>query len=330
MPKPLTTDQIAQNIRNKYNGEYTLVTNGNISGRTKIQIRHICGNILETTHQAFVNDSKGRCHICYPIVSEGRKESITEEVLIKRIEPEYSYISGFKNTKVKIKVRHNECGNVFDVLPKDLFAGKSGCKVCANKNVRGKYLVKDDYLDKLLNDSKFTDGIEYEWLEEYKGNNKELHFIKHITCGNVYQVRPNDFQQGYRCPKCFNNIIPNESKNAKLIKEILQELNIPFTQEFTDSRCKHKQLLRFDFMIQLKNKKLLIEYDGEQHFRSRGLISQDRVAIGKLRDQIKNEFVSNNSTEFILERITYKDDVFNRINEIFTEHDLYNLFNIIL
>jgi hypothetical protein len=82
--------------------------------------------------------------------------------------------------------------------------------------------------------------------------------------------------------------------------------------------------------LQLKNKKLLIEYDGEQHFRSRGLISQDRVAIGKLRDQIKNEFVSNNSTEFILERITYKDDVFNRINEIFTEHDLYNLFNIIL
>ena len=60
MPKPLTEKEIAQNIRNKYNGEYTLVTNGNISGRTKIQIRHICGNILETTHQAFVNDSKGR------------------------------------------------------------------------------------------------------------------------------------------------------------------------------------------------------------------------------------------------------------------------------
>ena len=330
MPKPLTEKEIAQNIRNKYNGEYTLVTQGNISGRTKIEVRHKCGNILETTHQSFVNDSNGRCQVCYPIVSEGRKEAITEEILIKRIEPEYSYISGFKNTKVKIKVRHNKCGTVFEVLPKDLFAKKSGCKVCANKNSRGKYLLKENYLEEILSSSIYNDGIDYEWLESYKGGNKQLHLIKHKTCGHEYSVRPNDFQQGYRCPEC-NKIMPTESKDAKLIREILEELEVPFTMEFTDSRCKHKQLLRFDFMIQLENKKLLIEYDGKQHFQeTKGIIDSSEFSNQKARDKAKDEFVKEFSSEFILERITYKDDVFDRITEIFTEHDLYKLFTIIL
>jgi hypothetical protein len=330
MPPPLSYAQIAQNIKDKYNGEYTLITKGTVTNRTKIEVKHKCGNVLNTTHQSFVNDSKGRCQICYPPVSKGKQAALTINDVIERLGDEYTYIDGYKNTKVKMKVKHNPCGNIFTVLPKDLFAKKSGCRTCANNNARGKYLLTDSYLETILKESKFNDLGEYEWLEEYKiADNKIPLLIKHITCGLEYKVAPNSFQQGARCPQC-STVIPNESKNHKLIREILIELNIPFIDEFTDDRCKHIRHLRFDFMIQLKDKKLLIEYDGEQHFRNMPFTGINSLKIIQHRDKIKNEFINTFTDEFILERITYKDDIYTRINEIFTEHEVYTLFNIVL
>ena len=44
-------------------------------------------------------------------------------------------------------------------------------------------------------------GDEYTFLDSYVNAKTKLR-IKHNKCNNVYEVRPNDFLNGKRCPFC--------------------------------------------------------------------------------------------------------------------------------
>ncbi len=174
------------------------------------------------------------------------------------------------------------------------------CPICANKK-RGKYAIKNNYLDSLLLNSE--DGKDYQWKEIYKNNNKIKHKIEHLICKSIFKIRPNDFQQGYRCPICAEN--NNCSYNVFYIKKFLTENNIPFKTEVTFKDCFYKNKLKFDFFIKINEKKILIEYDGQQHF-FRGF-DGDLSTNQKIRDGIKNKFISDKRVFFI--RFHYKLDL---------------------
>ena len=192
--------------------------------------------------------------------------------------------------------KHNECGKTFPVAPK-MFLGvkQSRCPHCANKR-RGGYLRDDNYLQKILDNAK--DGKDYEWLQSYNNDNKQKLLIKHLECNRDYRVRPNDFQQGYRCPHCSAE--SNESYAVTEIKSILNKYNIKYNEEVTFNDLTDKGNLRIDFQIGRN----LIEYDGAQHFKSynSGYFADKYIDIRK-RDQIKNEWIKKNSYKFI--RIPY-------------------------
>ncbi len=62
------------------------------------------------------------------------------------------------------------------------------------------------YLQSLLDNAK--DGDQYQWLEAYTGDPYHYLQIKH-NCGNVFELRPVDFEQGKRCDihaHCGENI----------------------------------------------------------------------------------------------------------------------------
>lgn len=315
MAKALTLAEFQERISAKYDNEYSLIFFKALAVRAPIILRHSCGHEFESTFQSFVNDSKGKCKVCYLQTSKGRQKALTEDELIKRlINTEYNYISGFINTKKKALFRHS-CGHEFESLPRDIYSNKSGCPKCANKN-RGKYQVNKNYLELLLS---VEDGNEYKWLDKFR-DNKTLTLIKHLTCNNEYKVRPNDFQQGYRCPFCSEKF-PTESKSVKHIIKRLTELNISFAREFTDSRCRFKNVLRFDFAIDLPDsRKLLIEFDGKQHFHP--LINEDVFELQIERDLVKNQFCKIYSKEYVLERISYKENVEDKLVEILLKHNL--------
>ena len=166
---------------------------------------------------------------------------------------------------------------------------------CVNKN-RGKYAIKKNYLETLLQEAE--DGHEYQWISEYSNNNKDFHTIRHLTCNREYEVKPNDFQQGYRCPHCAKE--RTESKNIIDIKEYFIKHNIEFETEVKFKGCKSIQLLPFDFYLPDYN--LLIEYDGQQHFKPTfGTIIDFKKQ--RKRDLIKNEFVKEH--EISLLRLKY-------------------------
>lgn len=103
------------------------------------------------------------------------------------------------------------------VSPTDFITSSVRCPECA-KQARREGSIRKNYLSNLLRDC--YDGIEYEWLEEYKGDNKLKHRILHKECNKEYKVRPNDFQQGYRCPFCA----PRGSQIQKKVYDELKEI----------------------------------------------------------------------------------------------------------
>ena len=69
--------------------------------------------------------------------------------------------------------------------------------------------------------SAYTD--KYQRLEPYNRTNKDKLRIKHTICGGVYDVRPNEFQQWYRCPLCSKSQSREEEDFVQFIKDIIGE-----------------------------------------------------------------------------------------------------------
>lgn len=136
-------------------------------------------------------------------------------------------------------------------------------------------------------------GNEYTVLGEYI-NNKTKIKIKHNICGHEYMVRPNDFQQGYRCPECDSL----ESLSLTNVKKYLTKNNIIFETEKSFDNLKLERSLRFDLFLIKYN--LLIEFDGQQHFIVRGnTVFKNDMNIRVKRDWIKNNWISKNNYKLL-------------------------------
>jgi hypothetical protein len=263
--------------------------------------------------KGFTNEGGNRCPVCFPPIRGHSTKKQTEEDFLKRLaddtrSTEYMYISGFRSTHDNVKMKHIVCGTEYEVTPHMFFSKKRCCPVCANKK-RGAYLRNENFLENVLKSAE--DGNEYKWLEKYNFDNKEKIEILHKVCSNTYKVRPNDFQQGYRCPYC--NKENTESRYSLYLKKLLKDNGIKYKIEKKFKSCKNVMLLPFDIYINEYN--LLIEYDGHQHFVASGYISPERLKLTRKRDLIKNKWVSEHAINFL--RIHYKIRTKKEILEIF-------------
>ena len=306
MPPSLTTDQVKQRVQELENGEYELV--GTYLGSSKpISLLHrLCGGTSDVTAKGFLQEGAGRCRACNPITAR-RGPTMTEEVFRQRVAEQLdeSYrIDEFKGYKKPISVTHTECGTTWETTPHMLIGVKQRrCPTCANLS-RGSHLRSPTYLADVLTTQEW--GSDYEWLEEYTGDNKVKLRLLHRTCGREYPVRPNDFQQGYRCPLCCAD--SNESYGSKLIDEELTRYGIEFKRETTYLGLKYFGPLRFDFDIEIQEgRRLVIEYDGQQHFKATW--GEAELRRTQARDAAKNRFCEARPDKFVLHRIDYTQDV---------------------
>src|SRR5699024_6196046 len=150
-------------------------------------------------------------------------------------------------------------------------------------------------------ESILIDG--YEWKEQYKGSNKKKHKILHLNCGEIYEVRPNDFQQGYRCPFCQNGY----SEKLRLFNRYLLDNNIPNRKEISMSEITVDPgyvYFKYDYLIN----DTFIEYDGSQHFKvNRSSVFEKTFNNNKKYDKIKNNNILNSRYRIL--RISYKIDL---------------------
>ncbi len=136
-----TQDEIEQRIFAKHGNEYTVI--GKYKGYDeKITVIHNkCGRTIDIPVSSLLGN-KG-CIYC------GGKAPMTtqtyQEELEKRYGNEYSLLSGYKNAKTKVTIRHNKCGYVWDINPYSAMV-HHGCPNC-NKS-KGEIIITN-ILDKI-------------------------------------------------------------------------------------------------------------------------------------------------------------------------------------
>ena len=111
-----------------------------------------------------------------------------------------------------------------------------------------------------------------------------------------WQARISHRNNGASCP------FISASNPEILMYDILRELKVDFEAEKTFSNCKNKKELPFDIYIPSKN--LLIEFDGEQHFKHISFFGEKDVFETRIiNDNIKNNFCKENDISLL--RIPY-------------------------
>ena len=121
-----------------------------------------------------------------------------------------------------------------------------------------------------------------------------------ITCihhGDFKQT-PNNHLRGNGCPRC------SESRGEKAIGETLKEKNIQYEHEY---RFKNLNRLPYDFCIFINNKIGLIEYQGEQHYKTIKFSHSDTRKLEEIikRDRIKSNFADKQKIPLLV--ISYEN-----------------------
>lgn len=194
-----------------------------------------------------------------------------------------------------------ECGNYTDVQMTSLSSGKTrSCGCLQNKS----FYYED------ISNQKFGKLTTIKYIGESK-------WLCECDCGNKKEVLASNLKNGLtKSCGCLN------SKGEYTIQQFLSKNDIKFKQQYCFDDCVYKKKLKFDFAIldDKDNPMLLIEFDGEQHFKP-SRYSKDhennvnRFNLVKKRDDIKNKYCIDKNIRLL--RIPYWD--FDNIEQILSK-----------
>lgn len=281
--------------KNKY--DYNLA----IYRRSNIKIKIVCpfhGVFKQTPNDHL----SGRgCRECKKKTLSELKTSNLKEFIqkAKKIHGEkYDYsnscYSGSHNKITIICPSHGD----FSQIATDHLSGK-GCKECGIlKAAEQRRLTTKEFIDR----AKKIHGNKYIYD---KSLYETMHKKVTITCskhGDFYQTPLNHIFDNNGCPLC------KKSKGEMRIKKYLELTKIIFQPQYRIKECRNKKPLPFDFMIEFKSQKYLIEFQGQQHFQEcSGSWKKTRNEFKniKKRDKIKKEWCEKNKIPLLI--ITYKE-----------------------
>ena len=151
-----------------------------------------------------------------------------------------------------------------------------------------------------INKSIEIHGKKFDYSKvNYTKNNKKVEILCSIH-GSFYTTPDSHLNMKTGCPKC------NSSFGERTIEKWLSENNIEYTKEhsYLDLLGKRLGKLRFDFFIEKHN--LLIEYDGQQHFKPiKQFGGEEYLKQLIIHDNIKNEYAMINKINLL--RISYSE-----------------------
>jgi len=215
-----------------------------------------CHNCGHNYQQSTDNKTKGKgCPFC-----SGHKICGNCEICLSKSCNIYSSIWSSKNELKPEEVAISSgtkywfdcpvCSHEYKQSPAKKTNGR-GCPYCSNKKRCGKCELCLQKSCNIYTDI-WSSKNEHKSEEVAISCNKKYWFDCKICCHDYHQ-RPGDKTQGYGCPTCVN-------KTERKVADYLKEIDVKFKKEFKIDSNK-----RYDFLLQ--DYKLLIEVDGDQHFR---------------------------------------------------------------
>lgn len=292
-----TNEEFIAEVKELVNDEYTFLDEYD-GVLTKIRIKHNkCGHVYLTTPNSFINGGS-RCNICKSKEAGIKKTKDTEwlkQEVYKIAGDDYSVIGEYHMAKYKVKLKHNVCGNTFDMTIGHFRHGERCPKCSYKKRDKQRMKTQDEFKRDVLN----TLGPKYTVIGEYRGDATPIE-IKHSSCGKSYFAIPSAVKQmANTCPYC------RPYHGEGFIMNWLDHNRIEYEVQKKFPNLRDSNPLSYDFFI--PNAKILIEYQGIQHFRPTehfGGVSSFKVQ--KRHDDIKREYALANGYTLIEIPYTYK------------------------
>ena len=162
----------------------------------------------------------------------------------------YKFLGGYKNSNSRILV---VCpfGHKQKIIFSSFQNGQR-CAKCTKK--KNEIKIAQDGIKK-FNKSLEKDGFKY-ISGEYKNSTTKV--LVECPNGHRYKTSHGNFNSGSRCPNC------RFPRGETRISKFLENKNIKHVSQKRFPECKDKNTLPFDFYI--SSRKILIEYQGRQHF----------------------------------------------------------------
>ena len=291
MTRKKTNEEYIQECKNK---GYDLPIEEYINALTKIKHKcSKCGNIYNQQPSSHLSGCG--CPKCKKLLEVRKRTKTNEEYIQECKSKEYDLpIEEYINASTKIKHMCKQ-GHVYKQKPKDHLQG-CGCPYCFGtpKKTAQQYIKECKQL-----------GLDLP-IENYIDAKTPInHMCKQ---GHVYKQAPYYRLHYYcGCPIC------SQSHGEKFIQNYLDKHNIPYITQKTFSNLKDKTYLSYDFY--LPKQKVLIEYQGKQHFVAggNGNLDKDYFPTQQYHDKLKRDYAVNNG--YTLLEPTYKLDTQEKVNK---------------
>lgn len=287
--RKITIDDVRKYVNE--NSESILISTEYITSKTKLEFRCKCGKAFKQTYQGFMRGKYKSCVSCANIkANDSSKLKLDQlKIIAKELSNSELLDSDYKNNQSKLNFRCS-CGEEFKTSWMEFSSrNKRTCNKCSGMD-RQDYDSVKKYIESNSN-SKLVS-------KEYKTLHTKLEI--ECECGEIYLATFREFRDRLKrkCKKCRGGY----SNNELFVKEILNKHNIRYKEQFTMEGCVNEKQLPFDFYLPDYN--VLIEVDGEQHFRPyRFEDTINNFADRIYNDCIKNSYCEDNNIHLI--RIPY-------------------------
>lgn len=205
----------------------------------------------------------------------------TNEVFLEQVYSavgtEYTVLEPYTHARAKIKFKHNKCNREFLVTPHHFITDGSRCPHCFGtpRKTDKQYQYE---IDKLFEK-------QYTLIDTYT-NTDDLLLHQCNQCNECWQIRPHNLLRGYGCPRC------KSSKGEKLVRAYLKQQGVSFEEQKKFSDLVDVGQLSYDFYI--KDSKVLIEYQGKQHFEpTKHFGGEESFKNRQRRDKLKKEYAES-------------------------------------
>ena len=253
-----------------------------------------CNNIKDSIVRDF-----DKCQVCRANNQRFSKEDFIEKAKLIHGEKFNYDFAEYINSITKVKIFCNLCKKIFLQPPGSHLRG-NGCLTCSGY----KKYTKEEFTKK----AKDIHGIRFDYnLVDYVNTETKVKIFCN-KCKEIFLQAPHNHLGGNGCPVC------KLSKGEIKVANFLSGKKIFFEKQKIFDNLISINHLKFDFYLPELN--LLIEYDGEGHYKLIfGSTIEDKkknLEYIQKNDQIKNQWAIANNIPLL--RIPYWN--FNRIEEL--------------
>jgi len=298
MTKKKTQEEYEQEVYNLVGSDFKVISRYQGLHKPIIIEHKICGYEIPTTPANFERN-KYKCPNCQGrvfayIPRKTIDEFINEVNLLTN--NEFLIFGEYKNAHTDLTFIHNipNCQYEFQTSPDNFINSKHFCPECANKIISEKQRKTQQEFEAEIN---LISNGEFKVIGEYINNNTPVK-LKHLICGHEWEPQPGNFLNRKRCPRC-----ESYSRAEKIIEEYLININVNHKSQYKFKDCKNIFPLPFDNAIFNDNNNiiLLIEYQGEQHYKPVKHFGGETKFKKQVRnDKIKKQFCKINNIPLLI------------------------------